>query len=484
MNPVVPHPTGGKRKQAAISPAPALRLQVSLPPGAHDVSRVEVHAIEARRACSHFKFKSLNVHVPYLKYSRKGPDGKTRSYFMLFYHQNGQRRRETRSTFAKAEARAEQIAKIISTGQTNLLSYRQADHARYLGLQELAHKIGISPEAGLATLENLIKRAGSIEALQEDARWGFENRPRGAISRNVPEVVQLMLDEMARGDAGERWIADLRSRLTPNPEKWTQTVKPFTQHFSGPVHELRAEAIAAWLDALKVAPRTRNNYRCAILALVAYARDKKYLPRNWNEMADVRTVRVKRKVVRIYTPEQITALLLAARPNLEPFIAIQAFAGIRTREIQGDAQHPALDWSNINLQEREIRVPGDVAKEGTPERIVPISDNLAAWLATRAKRNGPVVTLSNLTNALRNTARRAKVPFIHNGLRKTFISGRLAVVKDIGRVAEEAGNSPSIIKTNYRQAITESEGKRIFEIRPWPTAEEAPDLLQLDFKIA
>src|SRR5690348_2785428 len=61
-----------------------------------------------RRQAKHFTFKGTNVVVPYLQYTRLCPDGKRRSYFTLFYRdETGARRRETRSTFAKAQARAE-----------------------------------------------------------------------------------------------------------------------------------------------------------------------------------------------------------------------------------------------------------------------------------------------------------------------------------------------------------------------------------------
>src|SRR5205807_58583 len=108
---------------------------------------------------------------------------------------------------------------------------------------------------------------------------------------------------------------------------------------------------------------------------------------------------------------------------------------------------------DINLKKRRIYVPGEVAKQGTPDRIVPIPENLAAWLAPHARRNGSVCDLANITNALRRTAQRAGVPFLRNALRKSFISYRLALLKDIGQVADEAGNSPQVIKTNYRRPI-------------------------------
>lgn len=464
MNTLIPH-IGGVR-----GPADDLQVRVALDPDAQKL-RIQVAAAptqwapeKRQRQALAFKFKGSQVLVPYLEYSRKSADGKKRSYFMLFYRENGQRRRETRSTFAKAEARAKQIAKIIETGQTNLLSYRQADHATYLACLEALKDCKAPPLLACSSYAGWIKKMGSAAAVDEALSFALSNRQLGAVSKCVPDVVAEMLAQMELDQAGERWIDDLKSRLTPSAAKWKQPVKPFTQHFTGPIHELRAPSIVGWIDKLALSPRSRNNYRIAICALAAFAKEKKYLPRTWSEMEDVKPAKKEARPILIYTPEQMSAMLKACRDNLLPFLAVQAFAGVRTREIIGDKKHPPLDWRNINLKKRHIYIPGEVAKEGTPDRIVPISDNLAAWLAPRSRRNGPVCELGNVTNALQRTAHRAKVPFLRNGARKSFISYRQAIVKDIGQVADEAGNSPQVIKANYRQPVDEEEGHRYFNI--------------------
>jgi hypothetical protein len=66
--------------------------------------------------------------------------------------------------------------------------------------------------------------------------------------------------------------------------------------------------------------------------------------------------------------------------------------------------------------------------------------------------------------------------WMRNGPRRAFISYRLALTHDIGRVAEEAGNSPTIIKKNYQRPIPEADGKKYFEL--WPRDES---IIQLNF---
>ena len=111
---------------------------------------------------------------------------------------------------------------------------------------------------------------------------------------------------------------------------------------------------------------------------------------------------------------------------------------------------PVLDLRQVDLKRKEIRVLKTVARKIGRDRIVPMSDNLVAWLAPYAHPTGPVCELLNVTNAIARAAQHAKVPWIRNGHRKSFITYRLDLVKDIGQVALEAGTSPQRIAKNYK----------------------------------
>ena len=51
-----------------------------------------------------------------------------------------------------------------------------------------------------------------------------------------------------------------------------------------------------------------------------------------------------------------------------------------------------------------------------------------------------------------------------NALRHSFISYRMAMVKDASQVALEAGNSPDIIFRNYLELVTQTQARSWFEI--------------------
>jgi hypothetical protein len=78
--------------------------------------------------------------------------------------------------------------------------------------------------------------------------------------------------------------------------------------------------------------------------------------------------------------------------------------------------------------------------------------------------------VNNVGNALgdrfERAAARAKVKWKRNGFRHSYISYRVATLKDVPAVALECGNSPQVIFSNYRALATDAEAKAWFSILP------------------
>ncbi|MEI8285488.1 MAG: hypothetical protein WCG52_10920, partial [bacterium] len=98
------------------------------------------------------------------------------------------------------------------------------------------------------------------------------------------------------------------------------------------------------------------------------------------------------------------------------------------------------------------------------------------WLAPHAKKEGRIApdyhNLDNLTRQFTNAAKNAKVKPQRNGFRHSFASYRLATEKSADAVALEMGNSPRKLFTNYRELVTEDEGKSWFSITPKVSSEK------------
>ena len=142
-----------------------------------------------------------------------------------------------------------------------------------------------------------------------------------------------------------------------------------------------------------------------------------------------------------------------------PFLAIAAFAGLRSSEIS------RLDWKNVNFERGFIEVRAETCKTRA-RRLVPISDNLTAWLKPFALPSGPVVPYRGIANVFARIAVRAGVEWKKNALRHSFVSYRLAQTSDPARTALEAGHDQNILFRHYREVVTPQMSAKWFAIMP------------------
>ena len=173
--------------------------------------------------------------------------------------------------------------------------------------------------------------------------------------------------------------------------------------------------------------------------------------------------------ISIYTPDEMGRMLLAAKARHLPFLAIGAFAGIRSAEIH------RLHWEDIKWDRGHIEIAGHKAKTAA-RRLVPLPDNLKAWLAPWREKTGLIIESEDKSGALNELAVKAKIPggWRQNALRHSFISYRVALTGDVARTALEAGNSAKMIFRHYREVVDGEASKAWFSIMPpevWPPAE-------------
>ena len=180
-----------------------------------------------------------------------------------------------------------------------------------------------------------------------------------------------------------------------------------------------------WLDSIKAAGRTRNNYRAALCTLFSFARSRGYLPRNERTDAELCMKASDRGgEIGIYTPKELTVMLTGIDTKFLPLVALGAFAGLRTAEIH------RLDWQDIDMHGDHIVVGKHKAKTGQ-RRIVPILPALKAWLLPLANKSGPVIPRYSgdapLLRAFRQALEPLQVKMVHNGLRHSYATYRLPV---------------------------------------------------------
>ena len=261
-------------------------------------------------------------------------------------------------------------------------------------------------------------------------------------------VTQFNAAKKADGRS-DRYISDLRARL-----------KTFCDSFGEKLTAaITTRDLDDWLRSLPLGPQSRVNYRRVLHALFNFACARGFAQDN--PVTRTEKPKIVSKEPGVLTPGQMGALLDNATPELRPALAIGAFAGLRPAEIH------RLKWDAVNLEERLITVSAQTAKTAS-RRIVPICDNLFAWLMQATKRKEAITPKKEreLVLAAREKAEIKDWPA--DALRHSWVSYRFALTGDAARTAAEAGHDQAILHRHYRALATKAEAEKWFAITPQP----------------
>ena len=369
--------------------------------------------------------------------------------FAISYHRDGKRMRQFFGDLAAAKKEAQLVAQRIQSGMQHMTDLKPHDRESYLAARARLEGPGIPLVVAVedyVQCRDLLKGTPLRLAVEDFIR----RTHRVKLGVMVPVVADELLEAKRRDGMSERYIGQLRSSLGL-----------FARAFPGPIMDVQPEEIDAWLRGGDLAPVTRNNRLTVLRVLFGFAKQRNYLPETESTAAErMSKVKVRNDDVEIFTPAELRRLLHTAPPHLIPILAIGAFSGIRMAELN------RLDWSAVDLERGHIELRAGQAKTAS-RRIVPISDNLRAWIEP-LPRKGKVVQVETLHREVTALARAMGVEWPRNVLRHSFISYRIAKVKSADQVALEAGNSAAIIFKHYRELATEEQADEWFAILPKP----------------
>jgi integrase len=381
----------------------------------------------------------------------------------------------------KARGEAQLIAIKLANGETEALKLTGSDRADYVrAMQKLrAWKPAVDLNLAITDYVAAARRLPEHVSLSEAIEFYLKRHPIGLPPKTVREVVDELIASKASAGKSDVYIKDLTLRLGA-----------FANNFQLRISSVSGKQIEEYIRGLKtlgrdekqrrqLSGRTQNNIRRLVSTLFKFAIKRGYLPKDHDEISGVEKATVDSGEIEVFSPAELQKLFAACqtpvkergkwrtREEMIPYLAIAAFCGLRAAEIM------RLDWSEIHLvgSERFVEIKAGNAKTAS-RRTVPITDNCAAWLERYAKSSGPVINLSRADKQLfLYLAEKSGVPWKHNGLRHSFISYRLAVIKDVGQVSLEAGNSPGMVFKHYRQLVRESEAQEWFAIQPLKQAD-------------
>jgi site-specific recombinase XerD len=396
-------------------------------------------------------------------YRRKTPAGNL-AYMVANYADGDSRRFDSYADEVDALAAAEKLARRIDSRDYVAASMTRTEAIEFANAATRLKPFNVTVDAATATVAECLKSVGDLANLHAAVKF-YAARHKQTVKKPVADVVAEFLKIKEARGASDRYMKDLRGRL----DRFANDCRKDT------VNVTTAD-IQDWLDGLKLKPQNYRNFRTVLHTLFKFAVSRAYAADN--PVEGVERVRVNGGDVEIFTPTEITRLIETAKehfPDFLPCLAIGAFAGLRSAEIE------RLEWSDIHLAERFIVVGASKAKTAS-RRIVPIHDNLAAWLAPYANRPGKIWTERSVlfyknqeavatataveADAGKNIAEQKAVKWKSNALRHSYASYRFSQIGDAGRVAGELGNSAKVVHRHYRELVKPADAVKWFNVKP------------------
>ncbi len=393
---------------------------------------------------------------------------------------NGRRSRVTKKTRAEAEAYAAKVADQLRSD--GLAAIELSGKERLEAIEALrffpTHE---EREAGREALDILPSRAQ-----REDARQAFDilqgdvdaRSLRLPISSPLAEAARFWLRHHPQGSAPVLVQDLLKAYLEAKKHRRPETLREirgklgrFCKDFAGvSVVEITSADIDRWLTKNIETLGTKRKYLTLLHAFFEYARKKHGVGGNATCEVYLDNGALDERPPEAYTVGQVQRMLNAAAGDKQtesilPALCIGMFAGLRPAELA------ALDWKDVDFDEKHIRVRPETAKKRR-QRFVDMSDNLIAWLLPYRQKKGPVSPSAAVFRRARaKVLKKAEIgEWLRDGLRHTFGSHHVAAYQDAPSTAFQMGHSnPDLLYKHYRKLVKRSDAEQFWEIRPETT---------------
>jgi integrase len=334
-------------------------------------------------------------------------------------------------------------------------------------IERLSAGAAMRPKITRLTTSQLAQAEAALEILAplglgliEAAQFIVRTYRGPAIKKPLNEAIAEFL-RSKEGTIGQRQM-----------ENYTQVTAHFLRHTGNiELGQIDNRIVEDWLGKMQLqAPKTWNYYRDTLSGLFAFCCEKN---RQWlqeNPVDSIKRLKVNRGLperLDVDRCEQLMRFVEKDHPDWTVFFALALFAGIRpdlrTGELADLAQVCRKEGVARYFRETTIYISENVAKEGIA-RQVPISPNLAAWLAVRTVT--PDLICPGFGKAWEYRIIRKAMALSHDVLRHTAISAHVAKNRSLADAAIVFGNSETIIRRHYLNSMPMEEADRFYRIRP------------------
>ena len=284
------------------------------------------------------------------------------------------------------------------------------------------------------------------------------------------DVMDQYWAAMSRKGVSDRHLMVVRGRLDRIRESFDGVM----------IGDVGTDRVLKFLDFLPgkggrpAAAETVNQHRGLFSAIFRFAMRRGIVEKN--PVAVIEKVKLSRGRPEVITPAELRVVMsFVARHAVEyvPLMVLKVFCGLRTAECA------RLRFRHIGMGGRdEVTIDGTIAKN-KDTRFVPIPECGRLWLAFASKQgvgadgggfvvSGPKESSrnDNVVRLMRRVTAETGVVLPQNVFRHSAASYLCAVHENFPAVASWLGHDLAVLKANYRNAVTKSEGEEWFKVVP------------------
>ena len=388
----------------------------------------------------------------------------------------------------------------VKIGTVKIAWCKLADGRTYIDLRSIGRKpqtfsdhAEAIEEATRAARERHNEGAGAPDVTAADrAAYSAALQRMNGTPYSLLEVVEAGLAALSRPvHKVSNIVAELISSKQPHDlnQRYRRGVisdlQQFASNFPGDVSVIQPRQIEEYLAAEQqtraLGIRARNHLRDNICHLFNFARQRKYLPLNEPSAAQlVARIEPISAPAEFFAPWEMQFLLAHVREKFLPWLALNAFSGIRLEEIvlsrEASRRKDSLRWEDFDWTAREIAVRPETSKTGRARRV-PIIDNLFEWLAPWHSAKGEVCEthpadyearriVEQANKALEKADDARRIAWRKNALRHSYGSYRMAIIQNKHQLAYEMGNSVEMIDAHYHNPRPAADARAYFAIAP------------------
>lgn len=285
----------------------------------------------------------------------------------------------------------------------------------------------------------------------------------------------LKTSDMTVQDAIQKFLAakTTQTKLRPRTLKdYESRLKPILEFYGNrTLRSITRSELEQLIFKPGQAADTNNGNRRVLHALFAWCVDQDFAQANL--VSKITTTARDDKEPEIMTVAEVKTFIKAAMTlkdgRMLPCTVLGLFMGLRPEEIA------RLEWKHVDLEQKLIRIQGDVAKM-RHRRVIDIPENVISWLQQcTGKPIMPTNIRKDWDRIRRLTGYRGS--FQRKGdenlkfwppdvIRHTAVSYHLAYGKDENDTASWAGNSPTTIHTHYRGLVNPQDAAAFWSLTP------------------